>query len=133
LAVAASPPQGRSGSSRPQLLAGGAGDRRQLGRVQLARQAAQRLGHRRERQPLLTQRHATAIQDPHALLLRCRGELLDQPGLADPGLPTDQRQQRLAAGGAGSQLVQPRQLAGAADEAARGDPVGHGASMRRRC
>jgi hypothetical protein len=74
---------------------------------------------------LLAQRHAAATQHPHALLLCCRGELLDQAGLADPRLPADQRQQRLAGGGMGQQLAQPRQLLGAADQAARGDQVGH--------
>jgi hypothetical protein len=62
------------------------------------------------------------------------GELLDQVGLAYPRLPAQQDHQRLAVAGTGQQLAQPRQLVGAADEAARGDLVGHvGPSMTRRC
>jgi len=37
----------------------------------------------------------------HALLAGGGGQLLDQPGLADPGLPAHQRHQRLAGGGTG--------------------------------
>jgi hypothetical protein len=131
--AAASPPQARSGQQPAQLGAGRARDRRQLGRVQLAGQAPQRLDHRRERHAFLAQRHAAAAQHPHALLLRYRGELLDQAGLADPGLPADHRYQRRAVGGMAQQLAQPRQLLSAADKTAPGDLVGHaGPIMPRR-
>jgi hypothetical protein len=113
---------GKVGQQPAQLLPGRAGDHLQLGRVQLVGQAPQRLDHRRERQPLLAQRHAPTNQHAGALPLRCRGQLLDQPGLAHPGLPA---QQRRAVGGTRQELAQPRQLLGAADEAARGDLVGH--------
>jgi nucleoside-diphosphate kinase len=72
---------------RPRPGRGRAGDRLQLGGVQRPGEAAQRLGDRRERQAFLTERHAAAAQSPHALLAGDVGELLDQPGLADPGLP----------------------------------------------
>jgi hypothetical protein len=50
--------------------------------------------------------------------------------MSAPGLPTDQREQWLAVASTGQQLAQPRQLLGAAYEAARGDLVGHvGPSM----
>jgi hypothetical protein len=126
---------GQVGQQPAQLGAGGAGDRLQLGRVQLVGEAAQRLDDRRERQALLAQRHAAAAQHAGALLLRCRGELLGESGLADPGLAAEHHQQRLAGGGAGQQLVQPRQLLGAADEPPGRDLVGHvGPSMTlRRC
>jgi hypothetical protein len=116
---------GQVGQEAGQLGAGGAGDRRQLGWVQLAGQAAQRLDHRRERQALLAQGHTAAAQHPHALVAGDGGQLLDQPSLADPRLPTDHRHQRLAAGGAGQQLAQPRQLLGAADEPPGRDLVRH--------
>jgi predicted enzyme related to lactoylglutathione lyase len=120
------------GHQAGQLLPGGAGDRRQLGRVQVVSEAAQRLDDRRKRQSLLAQRHTTATKHPHPPLTRGGGELLDQAGLAHPGLATDHHHQRLAVAGMGQQLVQPRQLVGAADEAARGDLVGHvGPSMPR--
>jgi hypothetical protein len=124
---------GQVGQQPSQLLAGGAGDRRQLGRVQVADEAVQRLDDRRERQPLLAQRHTTATQHPHPLLGGGGGQLLDQPGLADPGLPAEHRQQRLAVGGAGQQLAQPRQLLGAAHKPPGRNLVGHvGPSMPRR-
>jgi hypothetical protein len=111
----------------------GAGDCLQLGRVQLVGKAAQRLDHRRKRQPLLAQRHTTATQHLHPLPARDGGQLLDQPGLADPGLPAKQHDQRLAAGGTPEQLAQPRQLLGAADEPPGRDLVGHASpSMTRR-
>jgi hypothetical protein len=121
---------GKVGQQPGQLLPGGAGDRLKLVGVQVVSEAAQRLDDRRERQALLAQWHTTATQHPHAPLMRGGGELLDQPGLAHPGLPAQQRHQRLAVASAGQQLAQPRQLLGAADEAARGDLVGHvGPSM----
>jgi hypothetical protein len=124
---------GEIGQQPAQLRPGGAGDRLQLGRVQLVGQATQRLGDRRERQALLAQRHTPTNQHAGALLLRCRGELFDQAGLADPGLPAHQHQQRLAAGGAAQQPAQPRQLLDAAHKPAPGDLVGHaGPSMPRR-
>jgi hypothetical protein len=125
---------GQVGQQPGQLGAGGAGDRRQPGRVQLAGQAPQRLDQRRERQALLAQRHTPTTQHPHTLPVGGGGQLLDQAGLAHPGLPADQRHQRLAGGGAPQQLAQPRQLLGAADEPADRDPVGHAApNMPRRC
>jgi hypothetical protein len=119
------------GQQPGQLGARRTGDRLELGRVQLAGQAVQRLHHRRERQALPTQRHAAATQHPHPLLAGGGGQLLDQAGLADPRLSADQRHQGLAVGGAREQLAQPRQLLGAADEAPGRDLVRHdGPSMR---
>jgi hypothetical protein len=124
---------GQVGQQPAQLLPGRPSDRLKLGRVQLVGQAAQRLDDRRERQALLAQRHTPTTQHPHPPPLRGGGELLDQAGLAHPGLPAHQRQQRLTVAGTGQQLTQPRQLVGAADEAARGDLGGHvGPSMARR-
>jgi hypothetical protein len=118
---------GKVGQQAGQLVPGGPGDRCQLGRVQLAGQAPQRLDHRHERQAFLTQRHATTVQHPHALLVGGGGQLLNQLGLADPRLPTDHHHQRLAIDGTCEQLAQPRQLLGAADEMARRGLVRHGA------
>jgi hypothetical protein len=102
--------------------------------VQLVDQGPQRLGHRRERQPLLAQRHATATQHTGALPAGGGGQLLDQAGLSDPRLPADQRDQWLAGGGPREQLAQPRQLLGAADKPTDRDLVRHaGPSMPRRC
>jgi hypothetical protein len=116
---------GKVGQQPAQLLPGGAGDRLKLVGVQVVSEAAQRLDDRRERQALLAQRHTTATQHPHAPLTHAGGELLDQPGLAHPRLTAQQRHQRLAVASTGQQLVQQRQLVGAAHEAARGDLVGH--------
>jgi hypothetical protein len=112
-----------------QVGAARAGDRLQLGRVEVASQAAQRLGDRGERQAFLAQRHAAAAQHPHALLVRGGGQPVDQPRLADPRFPADQRHQRLALNGMRELLAQQRQLLGAADEAPGHDLVGHDASM----
>jgi hypothetical protein len=121
---------GQVGQQAGQLLAGGAGDRLKLGRVELAGQAPQRLGDRRERHAFLAQRHAAAIQHPHTLLAGGYRQLLGQPGLADPGLPADHRRQRLAGGDTRQQVLQPRQLLGAADEPPGRDLVCHvGPSM----
>jgi hypothetical protein len=117
------------GKQPAQVRAGGPGDRRQLGRIQLDGQAPQRLDDRRERHALLAQRHAAATQHPQTLPAGGGGQLLDQPGLADPRLPAEQRHQRLvvAVGGTRQQVAQPRQLLGAADEPPGRDLVGHDA------
>jgi hypothetical protein len=120
------------GHQAGQLGAGRASDRLQLGRVEVAGQAAQRLDQRGERQALLAQRHAAAAQHPHTLPAGGGGQLLGQPGLAHPGLPADQRHQRLTGGGTRQQVTQPRQLLGAADEPPGCDPVGHAAQYARR-
>ena len=125
--AAVSPPQARSGSSRPSSWRAGPATASSSAGVQLVGQAAQRLDDRRERQALLAQRHTTTAQHPHPLLVGGGGQLVDQAGLADPGLPADQRHQRLAVGGTRQQLAQPRQLLGAADEPAGRDLVGHAA------
>jgi hypothetical protein len=93
---------GQVGQQAGQLLPGGAGDRLKLGRVELAGQAPQRLGDRRERHAFLAQRYAAATQHPHALPASVGGQLLDQAGLTDPRLPTDHRYQRRAVGGMAS-------------------------------
>jgi hypothetical protein len=112
-----------------QVGAGRAGYRLQLGRVEVADQAAQRLGDRRERHALLAERHAAAAQHPHALLVRSVGQPVGQPRLADPPFPADHGDQRLALDGMREQLAQQRQLLGAANEAPGHDLVGHDASM----
>jgi hypothetical protein len=117
---------GEVGQQPAQLMAGGTGDRLQLGRVQVVSEAAQRLDDRRERQPLLAQRRTAAAQHPHALPVGGGGELLGQPGLAHPGLPAVHRHQRPTGSGERQQLAQPRQLGGAADEPPCGGLVGHG-------
>jgi hypothetical protein len=119
--------QGQVGDQAAQLAAGWAGDRLQLGRFQVAGQAAQRLDQGREGQALLAQRHAAAAQHPHAPLGGGGGQPPGQPGLADPSLPTDQRHQRLTVIGAHQELPQQRQLLGTADEAPGHDLVGHAA------
>ena len=124
-------PPGKVGNQAAQLGTGGTGNRFQLVRVEGAGQPAQRLGDRRERHALLAQGHAAAAQHQHALLGGGDGHLLGQPGLADPGLPTDQCHQRLAAGGERQQVAQPRQLVGAADEAPGHDLVRHAAQYAR--
>jgi hypothetical protein len=91
---------GQVGQQSAQLGTGRAGDRLQLGRVQLVGQAAQRVGDRRERQALLAEGHAAAAQHPGALLVGDVGQLVGQAGLADPRLPADHRHLRLAVGGA---------------------------------
>ncbi len=122
---------GEVGEQAAQVGTGRAGDRLQLRRVQLAGQAAQRRGDRRERQALLAERHAAAAQHPHVLPVGGGGELVGQPGLADPRLPADQRHPRLAVGGARQQLAQPRQLLGATDEAPAHHLIRHDAQYAR--
>jgi hypothetical protein len=88
------------------------------------------VGDRRERQALLAEGHAAAAQHPHPLLAGGGGQLVGQPGLADPRLPADHRHLRLAVGGACQQLAQLRQFLGAADKAPGRDLVRHdGPSM----
>jgi hypothetical protein len=94
---------GKVGHQAAQFGTGGTGDRFQLVRVEGAGQPAQRLGDRRERHALLAEGHAAAAQHQHAPLRGDGGHLVGQPGLADPRLPTDQRHQRLPAGGVGQQ------------------------------
>jgi hypothetical protein len=122
---------GEAGDQPRQVGAGRTGDRRQLGRVEVAGQAAQRVGDRRERQALLAERHAAAAQHPHPLLAGGGGQPLDQPGLPDPRLPADQGHQRLAAGGPPEQLTQQRQLLGAADETPAHHMLRHAAQYAR--
>jgi hypothetical protein len=118
---------GEVGNQAGQVGTGGPGDRRQLGRVEVAGQPAQGLGDRRERHALLAQGDAAATQHPHALVGGGDGQLVGQPGLADPRLPADQCHQRLAVRGMREQAAQPRQLLGAADEAPGHDLVRHAA------
>ncbi len=78
---------GKVGNQAGQVGAGRAGDRLQLGRIEVPGEAAQRLGDRRERQALLTERHAAAAQHPDALLAGGDSQLVGQPGLANPASP----------------------------------------------
>ena len=78
---------GKVGNQAGQLGTGGTGNRFQLVRVEGAGQPTQRLGDRRERHALLTERHAAAAQHQHALLGGGDGHLVGQPGLADLRLP----------------------------------------------
>jgi hypothetical protein len=61
---------GKVGNQAGQLGTGGTGNRFQLVRVEGAGQPTQRLGDRRERHALLTERHAAAAQHQHAQLGR---------------------------------------------------------------
>ncbi|GAB3942000.1 hypothetical protein GCM10027614_28280 [Micromonospora vulcania] len=87
---------------------------------------AQGGGERGERQAGLAELQALPDEHPRAGLGGVPGELLQQPGLADPGLAADQHGAGLPGPGPGQRAPQPRDLALAADEDGAGTTYGHG-------
>lgn len=99
---------------------------------QFAAQGAQGRGERGERQSVGADLHAAAECHDGALPAGGGGELLDQPGLADPGLATDQQRLRLARGGAGERIVQRVQFLDATHEHRTDGPGLHEPEHRTR-
>ena len=93
-------------------------------------QGAQRGGEGGEGQPVGADLDTAAERDDGSPAVGRGGELLDEPGLADPGLAADQQRLRLARGGAGERVVQDGQLVGAADEDGADGPGLHGGEHR---
>ena len=78
-------PAARRPEQRGQLLLGGR-----------ARQRAQRVGERRQREAVAAELHARAAEHARAARRRGGGQLADEPRLADPGLAADERHGGLA-------------------------------------
>jgi hypothetical protein len=72
--------------------------RRRRGQLGLGRHRAQQVHERQVRQPDVTEVDAVPGQHPHSPLGRVRGELIEQAGLAHPGV-TGQQDRGGAAGG----------------------------------
>ncbi len=98
---------------------------------QFAAQGAQRGGERGERQTVGADLDAAAEHDDGALT-GGGGELLDEAGLADPGLTADHQRLRVACGGLREGGVQCLQLGCATDEHGTYGPALHGGEHRMR-
>ena len=83
---------------------------------------AQGRGHRRERQVASGQLHAAAHQHGRPAAARSRRELLDEPGLADPGLAHHEHRSWAPAEGVAERRFEAVELSGAAHEGRRGAP-----------
>lgn len=82
-------------------------------------------GERRERQPLLAELQALADEDLIAPGDRVPAELLDQPGLAYPGLAADQQRRRLVGTDPLQRVAQDGEFGLTADEGGAGGASGH--------
>lgn len=95
-------------------------------------QGAQCGGERGERQSVGADLDTAAERDDGAPAVGGGGELLDESGLADPGLTADEQRLWLSRGGAGERVVQGVQLVGSTDEDGADGPGLHGGEHRTR-
>ena len=124
VAAVARPALAEAGQQRGELRAHG---RRELlqHRVAVARELAQGGDERRVGELALGELHAVAAQHAHAALAGAAGELADQAGLADAGLPRHEGQRRAPVGRLEQGALELRELPLAAHEAAGGHADGH--------
>jgi hypothetical protein len=103
---------------------------REVAERRRAAQRPQRLHQRQVGQAGADQVDAAPAQDGRAGAPRPLGQLVGQPRLADPGVAGDQHGAATAGGRRGQRGLQPRQLAGAPDQASRCHLGSHPATIR---
>jgi hypothetical protein len=112
---------------QPRQLTEPAGD---LAEHRRAVQRPQRLHQRQVRQAAADQVDAAPAQDGRPTAQRPLGQLIDEPRLADPGVAGDQHGAAATGRRRGHRGLQPRQLAGAPDQAPRRHLGSHPATIR---
>jgi hypothetical protein len=113
------------GQQPGQIVAAGAEQAVHLVRREVTYQGPERGHDRRERQPVLAQLGAGSDQHPRPRVAGAGQKLLHQPGLAHPGLATDQHHRRLSGHGLGQPGPQGVELALAPHEDGADRPACH--------
>ncbi len=109
---------------------GGAEQRRDAVRRDVPEEPAEGLRERRVRQPVVGEVEAATHEDRAAGRTRALEEIVDEPGLADPGLARDEQDPGRSRRRAREGVVEHARLRGPPDQLATRDQARHPASLR---
>ena len=121
---------GQLGDEPGEVREAGTGGRGDPVGVDLAHERTERLCDRTERQPVVTERDRTTLEDEPVAGAQPRGSLRHEPALADARLAADQRERSVAGRSRIGRLHEHVQLYGAADEDGAGEASRHATDDR---